>query len=252
MSPISLRQEYEKNGFVIVPDVFDESSLLELSEMVNKVLDGEIKPDLDSEKSEFQTQWEPAIKDEPDVPRREKIRVVFHMTHSHSFFRNLATSERMLGLVRELLGPDLRYYTDQMFVKPPRHGSAVPWHQDSAYWLAAEPNLMSAWIALDDTTVENGCVRYVPGSHRELLPHHVVESDNPNKLTTRPEFIDASLEVPAEMSAGSICFHHSSCMHHSLPNESGKPRRGLVLIYLPADLEFYKPWDFEYGFKLIS
>ena len=244
---------FEANGFVIIPDFLSADRLAEIREMFDRVLDGTVKPDSDPDAEDFHIQWEPAVKDDPDIPRHEKIRIVLHLAHTHSFFWELATSDGVLDVISAVLGPNLRFYSDQTFVKPAHHGSAVPWHQDSAYWPAVEPNLVSCWIALDDVSTENGCVRYIPGSQKQAEPHHTVEWENPNKLTTRPEYIDESLEVPAGMRAGSACLHHSLVLHHSLPNTSGKSRRGMVLIYLPADLEFYRPWpwNFKHGFKLL-
>lgn len=153
--------------------------------------------------------------------------------------------------MENLIGTDIRFYTDQMFAKPAKHGSEVPYHHDSAYWPAAEPRLLSCWLAIDDVTVQNGCVRYIPGSHRLHVPHHVIETDNPNNLTIQPGTIDPSREVPVEMKAGSMMVHDSLTVHRSLPNMSDRSRRGLVMIYLPADLRFFSKWDFKYGFPLV-
>lgn len=245
------KHAFEKNGFVVIPDVLASGELAELCAMVEGVMDGEIKPDKVPSLTEFMTQWEPGVKDDPTVARRNKIRVLFNMCHSHSFFWKLATGKAMLDAVENLIGPDIRLYTDQMFTKPARHGSEVPWHADSAYWPAAEAGLLSCWLALDDVTIENGCVRFIPGTHKTVVPHHEVESATANKITVKPGTIDPSQEVPVEIKAGSMCIHHSLTVHRSLPNMSDRCRRGLVMIYLPTDLKFYRKWDFEYGFPVV-
>jgi ectoine hydroxylase-related dioxygenase (phytanoyl-CoA dioxygenase family) len=250
-TPPEQRAFYEASGFVVMPDVLNPSQLAELRTMVDRAMDGTIKPDRVPGLDDFQIQWEPTVKDDPKVARRDKIRVIFHLTHAHSYFWKLATSKTMLDAVENLIGPDIRFYTDQMFCKPAKHGSEVPWHHDSAYWPDAEPNLLSCWLAIDDVTIENGCVRFIPGSHRGNYPHHIIETTNPNNLTVQPGFADPSKEVPVEIKAGSMSVHHSLCVHRSLPNRSDRSRRGLVMIYLPADLKFLRPWNFKYGFKLV-
>ncbi len=242
------RDQFDRDGFVIVPDFLPPGELRELRQMMDAVLDDRLKPDRPGVDA-FRVQWEPRVKDDPAIARRNKIRVIFHLAHTHSYFRRLVASRRVQDLVEALLGPSPKFFTDQTFFKPARHGSEVPWHQDSAYWPHAEPRILSGWLALDDVTLENGCVRYVPGSHLRELPHHEIETDNPNKLTTQPAYVDPSREVPAVMSAGSICLHHSLTLHRSLPNHSDRSRNGMVMIFMPDDLKFHKPWPFEYGFE---
>ncbi len=247
---VEQRDFFEENGFVVIPDVLMPTQLSELCAMIDSVMDGTIQPDLTSS-DDFAIQWEPLVKDDPQVPRRDKIRVLFHLCHMHSYFAKLVTSDAVLDAVENLIGANIRLYTDQMFCKPAHHGSEVPWHHDSAYWPAAEPGLISCWLAIDDVTLENGCMRFVPGSHREENPHYEIETINPNNLTVRPEFIDQSREVPVEIKAGSMSIHHSLTVHRSCSNASDHRRRGLAMIYLPADLKFIEPWDFKYGFQLV-
>lgn len=248
------QSSFRKNGYVVVPDILSPAQLEELRLMIDGVLDGSLKPampdpELGEAPEDFAIQWEPGLRDDATVPRREKVRVVFHLCHSHPYFWNHATRPEILDIAHALLGPELRLYTDQMFVKPAHHGSEVPFHQDSAYWPAAEPNLVSCWLALDDSTVENGCVHMIPGSHRRQVPHREFPGVQP--LGLLEEDVDTSKEVPVEVKAGSAMFHHSLTIHRSFPNRSAKGRRGLVTIYLPADLQFYEDWNFRYGFKRI-
>ena len=247
----AVRATFDRDGFVVVPDLIPPDALAVLRRHIDGVLDGEIKPNAAAAEDEFHTQWEPRVVDRADLPRRQKIRVIFHMAHSHDYFWKFANEDRVLDVIEALVGPDIRFYTDQMFVKPPKVGSEVPWHQDSAYWPDVDPGLLSCWVALDDVTIANGCVRFIPGSHKRVVPHHEIVTDNPNNITTKPGLVDPSKEVPVEMKAGSVCIHHSLAVHRSLPNTSDAPRRGWVLIYLPAQQHFLRPWNFKYGFKVV-
>lgn len=247
------RRFFDENGYLVVPQLVAPAELARVREMVDGVLDGTLKPaspNLRGELGDFDIQWEPALRDDPSVPRREKVRVVFHLAHAHPFFWAHATRPEILDVVEELLGPEINFYTDQTFVKPARHGSEVPFHQDSGYWPDAEPRLLSCWFALDDATVENGCVRVLPGSHRRAIPHRPF--DHPTQPWGLLESdVDVSREIPVEIPAGGAMFHHSLLVHRSFPNRSDQGRRGLVTIYLPGDLKFYRPWGFRYGFQRV-
>lgn len=248
------KTSFEENGFVVVPDIINRKQLSELTRMLDKVLDGEIRPEIPEPGTgllpgDFAIQWEPGLQDDASIARRDKVRCVFHLCHTHPFFAQHVTRPEVLDMVEQLIGPNIRLYTDQTFIKPAHHGSAVPFHQDSAYWPAAEPRLLSCWLAIDDATVENGCVRMIPGSHRRAVPHR--EFDGVQQYGLLEEDVDAWQEVPVEIPAGSAMFHHSLTIHRSFPNHSDRSRRGMVSICLPADLHFYEPWPFPYGFKLV-
>lgn len=244
---------FEENGYLVVPDIISPAELERLRAMVDGVLEGRVRPELPEPGSgipaeDFQIQWEPSIRDDAGISRREKVRVVFHLCHTHPFFRAHAVRPELISVAENLLGPGLKLYTDQMFVKPAHHGSAVPFHQDSGYWPAVRPHgMLSCWTALDDATIENGCVHYIPGTHRALIPHH--EFQGVQQYGLLDEQLDVSREVPVELKAGSAVFHHSLTVHRSFPNRSDKGRRGLITIYMPANLEFVQPWPFPYGFQ---
>lgn len=252
------KQLFEEKGYLVIPNLISNEQLIELRKMTDQVLDGTFTPEQGGLNGDFHMQLEPALKDNPDVPRREKIRVVFHLCHTHSYFWKHATRPEILDVVKALLGSSIKLYTDQMFVKPPHHGSEVPFHQDHAYWLNVEPyNMITCWLAIDDATIENGCVRMIPGSHKQLIPHHKFDGVQTDGLLE--EELDISLEVPIEVKAGGAIFHHSLTVHRSFPNQSDKGRRGLASIYLPADFTFVNPnissvsadSNFQYGFKNI-
>jgi ectoine hydroxylase-related dioxygenase (phytanoyl-CoA dioxygenase family) len=247
---------FKENGYVVVPDIIAPQQLNELRAMTDKVLDGSIRPDLAEPDSgvtrdDFAIPWEPAIENDLAIPRRDKVRVAFHLCHTHTFFRDHATRLEIVGIARALVGSQVRLYTDQLFVKPAHHGSEVPYHQDHAYWTALKPyNMLSCWLALDDATIENGCVHMLPGTHQRLIEHR--EFKGPQSLGLLPEDVDAARETPVEIKAGSAMFHHSLTVHRSFPNRNDIGRRGLVTIYTPEDIRFAASWPFTYGFRKIN
>ena len=136
----------------------------------------------------------------------------------------------------QLLGGAVRMWHDQLFCKPPKHGGVVAWHQDYSYWTRTRPmNHLTCWIALDDTTVESGCLRYIPGSHRwDLLPITGLAGDMDAIRAVLTEEQIAAFENPAlvEVKAGEASFHHPLTVHGSEANRSDRPRRAVVLNFV--------------------
>ena len=132
----------------------------------------------------------------------------------------------------QLLDGPVRFWHDQIFYKPAYHGSIVIWHQDYSYWTRTTPVAhVSCWIGLDDSTRENGCVHYVPGSHRwQLLPR----TGFANRMDTifdwlTPEQRAEFKPVAIELKAGECSFHHPLMVHGSYANQTARPRRAVVL-----------------------
>src|ERR1041385_4817848 len=147
-------------------------------------------------------------------------------------FHDLLWNPAFVIRASQLLGGAVRFWHDQLFCKPAHHGGVVAWHQDYSYWTRTQPmSHLSCWIGLDDSTRENGCVHYVPGSHRwDLLPitglandMHAIESvlNKEQKQQFKP--------VAIELKAGECSFHHPLMVHGSYANRSDRPRRGAVV-----------------------
>jgi ectoine hydroxylase-related dioxygenase (phytanoyl-CoA dioxygenase family) len=132
----------------------------------------------------------------------------------------------------QLLGGSVRFWHDQLFCKPAHHGGVVAWHQDYSYWTRTKPIAhLSCWIGLDDATVENGCLHYVPRSHRwNLLPVTGLAGDMNAIQTVLSESQNTEFNpVAIELKAGEAAFHHPLLVHGSFENKSPRPRRGLVI-----------------------
>jgi ectoine hydroxylase-related dioxygenase (phytanoyl-CoA dioxygenase family) len=147
-------------------------------------------------------------------------------------FHDLLWNPAVLMPAAQLLDGPVRFWHDQLFVKPPQHGGVVAWHQDYSYWTRTQPMAhLSCWIGLDDSTLENGCVHYVPGSHRwSLLPITGLANDmNAIRSVLRDEQNQQFTPVAIELKAGECSFHHPLMVHGSFENRSGHPRRGAVI-----------------------
>jgi hypothetical protein len=147
-------------------------------------------------------------------------------------FHDLLWHPAFAGPASQLLGGSVRFWHDQLFSKPPRHGGVVAWHQDYSYWTRTEPmQHLTCWIGLDDSTQENGCLWYVPGSHRwPLLPVTGLAGDMDEIRTVLSEEQRAAFRpVPIELKKGEASFHHPLMVHGSYENRTDRPRRAAVV-----------------------
>jgi ectoine hydroxylase-related dioxygenase (phytanoyl-CoA dioxygenase family) len=162
-------------------------------------------------------------------------RVLFHALGAWRVspaFHDILWNPAFLVPASQLLGGAVRYWHDQLFVKPPKHGGVVAWHQDYSYWTRTKPlRHLTCWIGLDDSTPENGCVQYVPGSHRwPDLPKPELTGDFEAIKAVLPENIrDEFKPVCAELKKGESSFHHARTMHGSGRNDTNIPRRATVI-----------------------
>jgi ectoine hydroxylase-related dioxygenase (phytanoyl-CoA dioxygenase family) len=139
---------------------------------------------------------------------------------------------KFLEPASQLLNGPVRFWHDQIFFKPAHHGGVVAWHQDYSYWTRTTPMAhLSCWIGLDDSTIANGCVHYVPGSHKwDLLPITGLANDMQSiKSVLSDEQKSRFKPVPIELKAGEASFHHPLMVHGSFENKTDRPRRAVVI-----------------------
>ena len=151
------------------------------------------------------------------------------------------------AIARELLGPGCEPTGHHAILKPAGIGGATPWHQDEAYW---DPryahHAVSIWLALQPSTHENGCMRFMAGSHRwSVLPHELI-SPAAHGLRLAGALPDGA-ESPCELAAGGATVHDGRTLHAAGPNRSGQPRRALVfgfgLAPVLLDAPHHYPWQ---------
>lgn len=161
------------------------------------------------------------------------------LNYPHVIFRfaaGLVRHPAILDVVEAILGPDILVWGATFFIKEPHSENFVSWHQDLRYWgLSDEEGQVSAWLALSPVTRENGCMRFVPGSHRgAIVTHRDTFSEN-NVLTRGQEAevdIDEDRTVDVELRPGEASFHHGLLLHASAPNRSAERRIGMAINYI--------------------
>lgn len=166
---------------------------------------------------------------------------IVNIWEADELFREHLYNEAICQTVSELIGTDtLRVWHDQVQYKPPKIGGPTEWHQDHPYWPVIQPaDLVSAWVALDDADVENGCMHIVPGSHL-WGPHKggTLGTDRVH-FTPTPDLSqlppDISIDiVPVPVKKGEVMFHHCLTWHGTPPNRSERGRPAIAVHYMPG------------------
>lgn len=163
-------------------------------------------------------------------------RVLFHALGAWRVapgFHDLIFHPAITVPASQLLGGSVRFWHDQLFCKPAQHGGVVAWHQDYSYWTRTEPMAhLTCWLGLDNADKSNGCVRYLPGSHRwDLLPITGLAGDMD---AIREVLDDEQMQafehpVDVEMPLGYATFHHPLMIHGSEANSTDRRRRATVV-----------------------
>jgi len=157
------------------------------------------------------------------------------------FIWELATNPRILDCVEELIGPDFLLLATHFFCKYGPEDKFVAWHQDATYWGLEPPLALTVWYAVDDSDVENGCMRVIPGSHRAGLRTHGKAEAAGNLLSINQEVPvtpeEEGAAVDLVLRAGEISIHDGWLIHGSLPNRSQRRRCGLTLRYVPTSVK---------------
>ena len=160
-----------------------------------------------------------------------------HINDIHLLFRwayDVVTDPRIVGPVSDVLGPDVLCWSLNWFVKEPRDGTYVTYHQDATYWGLEPHDVVSAWIALSPAPVAAGPMRFVVGSHLwDIHAHEDTFADG--NLLSRGQVIQRDIDeadtVLAPLETGEMSIHHVRLVHGSGPNETGDRRIGMVIRY---------------------
>ena len=210
----TLRNDFSRDGFAIAPNLFTRSEVQRLKLECIDILE--------------------AVKAETGTVAGHGVYV--GLAARSPVFQTAVGDERILDILESVYAPDIEFLSDKVVFKSETTTFASPWHQDWSYWYGAHK--LSIWVALDDATVENGCLKLFPGSHKSALVHDGDASDGHgfgNRL--RPGAVDENLAVTAEIEAGGAVFFHDLTLHSSHPNRSGEERWVWIPTYRDAKAE---------------
>jgi phytanoyl-CoA hydroxylase len=237
-------ESYKENGYLGVENVLSQNELEELRRVTDEFV----------EKSRSIAQSDGVFDLEPGhTSESPRLRRLKQPLKQHEVYAQALRNEKILQIVSQLIGPDLRCNGDKLNMKSAGFGSPVEWHQDWAFYPHTNDDLLAVGIAIDEMTEENGCLLVVPGSHKGRIYNHHQDGYFAGAVT-ESDFDDADA-VPVLVGAGGISIHHVRTLHGSVPNTSSKARRLLLYQYCAADAwPLAQPvisWD-DYNAHLIT
>lgn len=230
--------EYKNNGFFAIDPLFS-------SQEVSAALDGLMSlllKDAKGAKLEF---TKPKDQLNTDLERELAIRKVHRFMNQDEALTAIANHPTLLGILEKILGDKPVLVQDMALMKPPHGGGEKPWHQDMAYGnLAYDKSVVGVWIALDEATIDNGCMHVIPGSHKDGFVPHYAERDW--QLCDTTVQVDKDITVPLSP-GGTLIFH--GLIHHGTPsNQSNKRRRALQLHFAAESAVKMSPQEYKRAF----
>lgn len=179
---------------------------------------------------------------EPGVTAREVLRKLDNPHFHRAAFRALARDPRLVALAESIIGPGVKVYFSQIFFKAPEGGGPKPAHQDNFYFGPDDPDgLVTAWIALDAATIENGCMQFAEGSNRGPVYPHVAPPGEPFNLQLTADEEARHPFAAAPVPRGGVSLHHGNTIHRSGANHSPRWRRACALHYVRNATRFVTP-----------
>ena len=164
-------------------------------------------------------------------PYRHKPHLVY------TWAQELIRHPKILDAIEDVIGPDILAWESVFFTKEPQSEDYISWHQDITYWgLEAEGDVVSAWVALSPSTIESGCMRVVPGTHRREVVPHADTFGAHNMLSRGQEIaveVDEAHAVDLVLEPGQMSLHHVKIFHGSRTNRARDRRIGFAIRYLP-------------------
>ena len=238
---IEQKNYFETNGFLGYGPFLGPERVRQLGEAIDAIASGEIDypPEL--------IRWEPRREELAGTTERKNLVSQIRYPHRHvPLFFEHATDPAILDPVENLIGPDIVLYNTQALLKAAFHATSQPWHQDSAYWPIRPFDLVSCWIALDEATVENGCMHFIPGSHKLGLVQHkagrvLSHASGGTAAAVQEAEVDESQAVAIPAKPGDGSFHHCLTLHATSPNPTPHRRRAIISHYMPLDFSYIEP-----------
>ena len=235
-------EEFWRDGHVTAPDLFD-----------SRTMDRAVK-DVESWSAEFRESLSPDqhpwfLDGDGRTAAARPLRKLDYPIVHRPVFREIARNAALTSCVERLIGKGVSIFFSQVFLKPPEVGGPKPVHQDNFYFGPSDPNaLLTAWLALDEATVENGCLHFGDGSHRDgVLPHWAPEGE-PFNLQADSARLGRPM-IAAPVPRGGVSFHHGNTLHQSSRNRSKHWRRAAAFHYLRNDASLVEP-QLEYDLTL--
>jgi len=219
---MSMMEDYHRDGYVIVRNVLDTGLIREASSHVDWLI--------------------------RNNPGRRPEQLWEDLIPNDAFWVRLVSDSRLLDVAQEFIGPDIALFASHYLSKPAGNGLPVLWHQDGSYWPLDPMDVVTVWLAVDDSTPENGCMRVIPGTQhlklQQMRPNAAVKSVLDSEVD--PSLVDETKAVNVVLRAGDLSVHHPNVIHGSNANTSTRRRCGLTIRYIPTTTRITKPWACDF------
>ncbi|GGD82048.1 phytanoyl-CoA dioxygenase family protein [Paenibacillus nasutitermitis] len=206
----ALKKQYDEEGYAVFENVLDAGLMAEAKEHI---------------------EW--LMRKYPGV-RPEQLGNMY--ITDDPFWVRLIGDDRLLDIAEQFIGPDIALFASHYISKPPFDGKPVLWHQDGSYWPLEPMNVITLWLAVDDSLPENGCMRVIPGTQTMNLHEMKRYTDVDSVLESEvdPALVEESKAVDLVLKSGSVSVHHPNIIHGSEANHSPLRRCGLTIRYIPT------------------
>ncbi len=213
------RRNFDRDGFVVVRGFLPADELTELRGEVDRYIQ-KVVPTLPATHAFFD-----------DTDRPETLKQLQHMAVD-PYFEEYRSNPRWVQLASDLLGEDCDVQQPEWFNKPPGTKHATPPHQDNYYFCLRPPSVVTLWLALDPVDTENGCLRYVPGSHQhEIRDHSATKVMGFSQGIVDYSDADREQEVTIQLAPGDLVAHHGKTIHRAEANQSeARQRRAFAMV----------------------
>ena len=227
---------FAAEGFLVVKGMLDRMGIAALAERAEWIASGTA-----SHIPAERLQREPSVKAGPATAPTfaDSLRKMSRIAFADEVFQEHARSQEILDVVEGLLGPDIKLYQDQLFMKPARVGSRQPYHQDQPLGVHVDPpDMVTCWAPMDRASVENGCLWVLPGTHRSgVIPKEKWKEYEAQSLAGQL----TGEEKAIELEVGDCSFHHGLLLHSSRANSSPQRRRGYATHYVSSHCRYTGP-----------
>ena len=227
------KTQYETEGYFILRNIISRDLAAELRGVIRNVI-------MLPEPGKF-VDLDPMdpMKDTPQGRIARYRKLANFCIQSPLIWHNIYAGEKLLNIARYFLGDDIIVKYNSCFLKPARTGSATPWHQDNGLWRDGETEPFNFWIPLEPATRENGCMQFIPGSHKTEIVEHVLYPDSIHGELPR-EAVEEMLKERdvhhIELDPGDVVFWHSSMWHYSPPNPSEHSRIAVAGVWTSPNI----------------
>lgn len=220
-------RQYQHDGYTICPQLLGPGDLQEMTDHIERYIERETAKGR-----------RPEHLDKPHV--------------DDPGFLTLCSKPAILDAVERFIGPNIVLFSSHIICKAKGDGLAVPWHQDAVYWPLEPMNVITCWLAIDDSTVENGCMRVIPGTHTAGPIEHVDIERPEDKVLHRgvpTDRFDESTAADCIIPSGGGSFHAPYLIHGSAPNVSSKRRCGFTMRFMPTETRLVREGPLSQWFK---